>query len=218
MILSLCGGGIAVLVGGVFDRILIFWMGHNMPQVEPILYLLLIDYTAAVLLTGAGTSLCLGVGRAGINSGYSVFGLIANVILKVILVITIGALGSVVASTISWVLASLLLLVLMHRALDLPWAATRGALASLGIAILLVAVARFALQFIPLPETRAAAFWSAVLWGSILLAIYSMLLISIGVLPLGTLRNGMRLLIGRFRVSKPQELGNLTKENNSPLS
>jgi O-antigen/teichoic acid export membrane protein len=179
-ILAVCGGATAVLVGGLYDRIIVLWMGHGIPGVGPILLVLLFGNTAAMVLTGAGTSLCRGVGRVGIDTGYTTFGLVSNLLLKVVLIAAMGAMGSVISSSASWAMASLLFVFLLHRYLDLPREATRRALLSLVLATLVVILGRVISAYASPVTGRLAALGSVAGLGTILLSVYLMLMVVCG--------------------------------------
>jgi O-antigen/teichoic acid export membrane protein len=188
------GGLLAVGTGAVWDRIVVFWMGHPMPEVGPIFFVLLFGFTAAVFFTGGGSSLCLGLGRADIDTGYTVFGLFANVILKIILIAAFGGIGSVMASSASWFLASLVLLGLIYRHLDFPLDATFSALKAFGLAVAIVVLMRLVLQAFPTPDERWQAFGSGLFFGTIAIALYLFSLVAFGVIERSRLKNAFRRL------------------------
>lgn len=188
-ILAVCGGATAVLVGGLYDRIVVLWMGHGIPGVGPILLVLLFGNTAAMVLTGAGTSLCKGVGRVGIDTVYTSFSLLSNLLLKVVLIAAMGAMGSVISSSASWAMASLLFVFLLHRSLDLPREATRRALLSLVLATLVVILGRVISAYVSPITGRLAAFWSVAGLGTILLSVYFLLMVICGGMSLRSLQH-----------------------------
>lgn len=137
--LSLLAGALVVLLAVLHERLITLWIGKPMPEITPILYWLLAGNLTAAVLTGAGSSMCKGLGRPGIETKYVVFSLILNIILKAVLIPTIGPLGTVVASAGSWAAGSVLFVFLLHSRFDLPRLAS--ALAALSILAALVAAA-----------------------------------------------------------------------------
>jgi peptidoglycan biosynthesis protein MviN/MurJ (putative lipid II flippase) len=86
-----------------------------------------------------------------------VVGLLLNVALTVVLSLTIGPLGTVVASSLSWSLSATYFAFHLYRTLNLPRAAMRravGTLIGIGLGVLVAAGLE---RILPVPETRTAA-------------------------------------------------------------
>lgn len=133
-VFPLATGALLILIGGMAQQFVMLWLGKSTPPIVPFIYILLLGNVTAVTLTGPGTSICRGVGRVEIETGYVVTNLISNVVLTVLLVKTIGAFGTVVASGATWAISSIVFLFLLHRKLDLPVARSRDAIFLLAIA------------------------------------------------------------------------------------
>ncbi len=133
-ILVVAVGIVAVVVAGAWDEIVMFWLGRSVPEVAPLLFWLMIGNLSAVLLTGPGTSICRGIGRPGIETRYLVLSLVLNAALTAILVVTLGPTGTVMATGISWAVASAAFVLLLHRSTALPRSASRMAAGALGCA------------------------------------------------------------------------------------
>lgn len=136
-VFPVAGGLVSVLVLSLHDRLAVFWLGRGVPGLTPLLFLVIAGNTVAVVLTGSGTSICKGIGKMEIETIYVLSSLVLNIVLTIALVWTMGAIGTVIASTVSWAVGTLLLLVLLHRTFDLP---KKGTYLSLG-ALLYVAIA-----------------------------------------------------------------------------
>ena len=154
---SIATGLIVVVVAGLVDGLLMFWFGRPMPEVRLLLWVLLTGSATAVMLTGPGTAICRGVGRVAIETSYLTFNLVLNVVLTVLLVLTIGPLGTAVATGATWALSSVLFLFLLHRNLDLPVTASQRAAATAVLAAGLALAVSTVSRAVGLPETRPSA-------------------------------------------------------------
>ena len=107
-VFPVAAGLVSVLVLSLYDRLTVFWLGRSVPGIAPILFLVVAGNAIAVILTGSGTSICKGVGKLEIETIYVVTGLILNIILTITLVLAVGAIGTVIASTVSWSIGAVL--------------------------------------------------------------------------------------------------------------
>jgi O-antigen/teichoic acid export membrane protein len=148
-IVSVLTGLVVIVVAGLADRLIVLWVGHPIPEVTPLLWLLIAGAASAAMLTGPGTAICRGCGRVELETAYLAFNLVLNVVLTVSLVLVIGPIGTAVATGLTWAVASILFLVVLHRGLDLPADASRRAG---GMALLAAGVA-------------AALYWTSGAWG-----------------------------------------------------
>jgi len=155
---SISTGLIVVVVAGLADSLVVLWFGTQMPEVRLLLWILLTGGATAVMLTGPGTAICRGVGRVGIETTYLAFNLVLNVVLTVVLVLTIGPIGTAVATGSTWALSSILFLFVMHRNLDLPAVASQRAVATAVLSAVLAVTVSAASRAVGLPEARTAAF------------------------------------------------------------
>ena len=73
IVMPFLGGAFVVLVASTYDRLLMIWIGQSIPQVGPILFILLAGNIIAIALTGVGTSLCRGMGKVSIETSYIVW-------------------------------------------------------------------------------------------------------------------------------------------------
>ncbi len=172
ILIALAVGIVGILILGFYDRILILWMGRAMPQLVPILFILVVGNALAVIMTGAGTAVCRGIGKVYIETRYVVISLLLNAILAVILIIWLGALGAVAAASLSWVLSSAYFLTLMHRRVDLPVRSTLFGLLGGAAAVITVILTRAALSFIAAPTTRLGALRDILVVGALAVAFY----------------------------------------------
>jgi O-antigen/teichoic acid export membrane protein len=178
-----CTCGIFILVISLYDRIMIAWLGEYLPDVTQILLLLVAANTIVVVLTGAGTSICKGIGRAGIETVYITLNLIANLLLTIILVMAVGPMGTVYASVSTWIMGALFFVVLMHRKLSLPVSATLQAGKILLAAIIVAITSRLVIEYtFLLPKSRSDALFSGMLLSVPVLATYVLSLVLLGVI------------------------------------
>ncbi|MHB8837656.1 MAG: lipopolysaccharide biosynthesis protein [Gemmatimonadaceae bacterium] len=156
-VVSTVAGIVVVVVAGMSGPLIVMWMGHPIPEVTPLLLLLLSGTAAAVMLTGPGTALCRGIGRVEIETAYVSMNLVLNLALTILLVLAIGPFGTVVASGTTWAVSAALFALLLHNRLPLPVEATRRA----GFAALLAASLAVGLNAImsrgQQPDGRVAA-------------------------------------------------------------
>ncbi len=179
-------GLIVVLIAGMYDRLVVLWIGRPIPEVGLILYLLLFGYTVAVLLTGAGSSVCKGMGIVKIETTYIVIGLILNIILKITLVPLIGAMGTVASSAASWVVSSIIFVILLHKQTKMPLSATLKAVKTLLIIAACVLTARWLAVIFPVEIGRLPVLISSIKLGLSLTLLFTILMIFSKALPLQT--------------------------------
>lgn len=187
---SIVTGLVVVLVAGLADRIVILWMGRPIPEVTLLLWLLIVGSASAATLTGPGTAVCRGVGRAGIETTYLTLNLVLNLGLTVALVLLIGPIGTAVATGSTWALSSIVFLWVLHERLDLPAAASRRGAATMVVAAAVAAGLHAASHLVELPHGRQAALASIALFGMAGGAAY------LGLLVLFRLRSATDLAVG----------------------
>jgi O-antigen/teichoic acid export membrane protein len=188
-------GLVVVVVAGLADRLVVLWIGHPIPQVTILLWLLVTGSASAAMLTGPGTAICRGCGRVGIETTYLAFNLVLNLVMTVSLVLLIGPIGTAVATGSTWALSSILFLFVLHKNLDLPAEASRRA----GGTALLAAAVAVALYWmssiIGLPQGRYDAFVSIALLGAAGSLVYLGLVASFGLVSVSDAYGGLRSLL-----------------------
>lgn len=166
-IVSVLTGLVVVVVAGLADYLVIAWIGYPIPEVTLLVWLLIAGGATAAILTGAGTAICRGCGRAGIETTYLGFNLVLNLVLTILLVLWIGPIGTAVATGVTWAVSSVLFLVVLHKRVELPADASRRA----GGVALLAAVVAFSVYWIstvlPVPDSRPDALLSTAVLGTI---------------------------------------------------
>jgi O-antigen/teichoic acid export membrane protein len=183
-VVALVTGAVTVLVVSFHNWIMVLWLGRTLPEVPLILAMLITANTVAVVLTGPGTALCKGIGRVGIETTYVTANLVLKLMLMFVLIWWMGAMGTVVASVISWSLAAVFFVFIMHRNLDLPVTATYRAARSLAAVSLTVVVAMASLHYVPLPTSRLQAFCFMAVLAIPVLTVYAIFSLALGVIPL----------------------------------
>jgi peptidoglycan biosynthesis protein MviN/MurJ (putative lipid II flippase) len=163
------------------------WIKQSVPQVGPILFILLTGNVTAIVLTGVGSSLCKGIGKVSIETTYIVICVVANVVLKLTLTPWLGPIGSVLSSAGSWALGSIVFVIMLHRAVELPNTAIRAA-AMLPMMLVAVMITRGLTGFVPPSTSRWGAAVAASGIGLFSIALFSALLIATRILPWATLR------------------------------
>ncbi len=194
---SIVTGLVVVVVAGLADHLVVLWLGHPIPEVRLLLWLLITGSASAAMLTGPGTAICRGCGRVGIETTYLAFNLVLNLVLTVSLVLLIGPIGTAVATGLTWALSSILFLFVLHSRLDLPAEASRRA----GGTAFLAAVAAVALYWISgafgVAAGRLEAFVSVVLFGAAGGLVYFGLIVSSGLVSITDAHSGLRSLMRR---------------------
>jgi O-antigen/teichoic acid export membrane protein len=166
-VFPVAAGLVSVLVLSLYDRLTVLWLGRTVAGVAPILFLVVAGNVIAVILTGSGTSICKGLGKLEIESIYVITSLILNIILTIALVIAVGAIGTVIASTVSWAVGAILFLVLMHRRCDFPLKGTYRSVGALLYVAAVVACARLLIPAYGSNPDRLQALFSALKYGAI---------------------------------------------------
>ena len=190
-------GLVVVLVAGLHDRLIILWMGRPIPEVSGILYLLLIGHTAAVILTGTGSSVCKGMGIIRIETTFIIVGLILNILLKVGFVPLFGAIGTVVSSSVSWAVSSVVFVIILHKQTRLPITSTVKAVKTLFNIALCAWVIRALAAVLPVETNRLSIAFSTTGLAVISALIFTLMMTVSGVLG----REDFRRL-GRFAKSR----------------
>lgn len=119
-VFPVAAGLVSVLVLSLYDRLSVVWIGRSVPGLATLLFLIIAGNTVAVVLTGSGTSILKGIGKMETETTYVMVSLVLNIVLTVTLVYAIGAIGTVIASTVSWAIGAALFIWLMHRRFDFP--------------------------------------------------------------------------------------------------
>ena len=194
---SIVTGVVVIVVAGLADRLVVLWIGHPIPQVTLLIWLLITGSATAATLTGPGTAICRGCGRAGIETTYLAFNLVLNVVLTVSLVLLIGPIGTAVATGLTWALSSILFLFVLHRRLDLPVEASRRAGGAAFVAAAVAVGVYWASRLLGLPVGRYDAFVSVVLLGAAGGLLYLGLLVSCRLVRVDEAYGGIRALVRR---------------------
>jgi O-antigen/teichoic acid export membrane protein len=187
ILMPFLAGAFVVLVASTYDRLLMIWIKQSVPQVGPILFILLTGNIIAIVLTGVGSSLCKGIGKVSIETTYIVICVAANVVLKLTLTPWLGPIGSVLSSAGSWALGSIVFVIMLHRAVELPNTAIRAA-AMLPMMLVAVMITRGLTGFVPPSTSRWGAAIAASGIGLFSIALFSILLVATRILPWATLR------------------------------
>jgi O-antigen/teichoic acid export membrane protein len=178
----------AVLLVALNDRLMVLWVGHVVQEVPPLLYLLLLGSTTAVLMTGAGTALCKGMGMVRMEGVYIALMLLVNGILKITLVPWLGGMGTVIASVGSWVLGSMVFVFLLR--MNLPMV-REGMAISARMLLLVLGCALASVWLIPgLPASagRKQAICSLLVLGPIVALAFGAAVVASGLVSVKSLR------------------------------
>jgi O-antigen/teichoic acid export membrane protein len=194
---SIVTGLVVVLVAGLADRMVVLWIGRPIPEVTLLLWLLMAGSASAATLTGPGTAICRGAGRAGIETAYLALNLVLNLGLTVILVLLIGPIGTAVATGSTWAVSSIVFLYVLHGRLDLPAVASRRSAARMVVAATVAAAVYAASSLVSLPEGRQEALQSIALLGAASATIYFGLLAAFRLMPVSEVYGDLRARLRR---------------------
>jgi len=200
-VVPLATGCVVVAVAGLYDRLLVLWLGRYLPDVPVLLLLLLTGNAFGTMLTGPGTALSRGIGKVWIETAYVVINLMTNLILTLVLVLSIGPVGTVMASGASWALSSIVFAFMLHRAIDLPSAATRRAAGALACAALAGGMIRVVSVALPPSTSRPDAVVALLGLGVLATGMYAALLAATGVVSRATIVATAAVLSGRHAES-----------------
>jgi membrane protein EpsK len=182
-IIAVFVGLTAVVIAGLHERILLVWIGKDIPEVGTILLWLVFGNITAILLTGPGTALCRGIGRMGMEAGYWVIGIIINTLLTIVLIKASGAIGSVAASALSWAISSMFFLWFMHNNIDLPWTISFRSVKVLAIVFVTIGLVHFLSANWPVSSNHSYAVCSTALLAMIAVVCYVGLLMATRTVP-----------------------------------
>lgn len=170
-------GAVLVAVMGLHREILFLWLGKTIPQVEPLLLMLLMANALVVALTSPGTAICRGIGRVEIETEYVVLNFTLNTLFTVILVKLIGPIGTVIASVGSWSLGAAYFAFILHRRLVLPVQSTLRAMGIYLGSVISGFLSMFAVNYIVgNPSSRQQSVFVLVVGGLFTLSFYFTLL------------------------------------------
>lgn len=194
-VVSIVTGLIVVLVLGLADYIIIFWIGRPIPEVTVLLWWLMAGSAAAAMLTGPGTAICRGCGRAGIETVYLAVNLVLNLALTVSLVLLFGPIGTAIATGSTWALSSILFLIVLHAGVDLPVSASRRAALTTALAAVVAVAVYWLSGRIGLPDGRAEAIWYGAVLGTAGVLAYLGALVAVRLMSVANAMQGLRGLM-----------------------
>ncbi len=99
--------------------IMLAWMGEGFEKAALVIQVLAVGYFAN-LVSGAASSIAVGVARTELDMKYGIFLAILNLFLSIILIIKIGFIGAVIGTTISLTIASVFFMKMFHNYLGTP--------------------------------------------------------------------------------------------------
>jgi peptidoglycan biosynthesis protein MviN/MurJ (putative lipid II flippase) len=137
----------------------------------------------ASMLTGCGTAICKGLGILHIELKYIIISLAGNAVLKALLIPIVGAMGSVIASYLSWGLASIVFICLFHRATGITKSPSYRLAGALAIAALSIGIARYTSGLMSTGTDRLAQVLPIALIGAMVSVLFVVLSIMTGVIP-----------------------------------
>jgi O-antigen/teichoic acid export membrane protein len=183
-IVAVLVGFVAVVIAGLHERLLVLWIGRDIPEVGIIISWLVFGNITAILLTGPGSAICKGIGRMGMEASYWGIGIFFNIILTFALIKTYGAMGSIAASSLSWAVSSTFFLWFLHKNVDLPWRISFRSVKVLLIILASVVLVRYLSTYWPNSVKRIDALWQTSLLGLVTFVGYLAMLLAVKIIPL----------------------------------
>lgn len=117
--IAIFGIPVLVLIFLKASLIMLVWMGCGYERSVVIIRILAPCYILSIL-TGGGSTVALGIGRPEFNMKASIFQLVFNIILSVILIIKIGFIGAAISAFVSISLSSAWFMKMFHAHLGYP--------------------------------------------------------------------------------------------------
>lgn len=196
-IVSLLTGAVVVAVAGLSDRLVTLWVGIPVPEVTPLVWLLIIGSAAAAILTGPGTAVSRGCGRPGLEAAYLTLNLLLNVVATVTLILLMGPTGTAAATGLTWAASSVFFIWLLHRRMDLPGAASWRGVGAAVLAGVVAAAAAAVSGIVPPAASRPDAVWSLLWLGPAAVATYLAAAVVTRLITPRDVAAGFRLLMRR---------------------
>jgi O-antigen/teichoic acid export membrane protein len=147
----------ALIICSLRTPLLIAWFGHDIVDLHGYLAATIWGATVAISLASSGVALAKGVGRPGLETCYAVVTLLLTIASKPVLIYTLGPVGTVISSAVSWGMGSLLLLLIVHRETKLPNVLFRRNTTVVGLAALSSMALWNLSTKLPLVQHRGAA-------------------------------------------------------------
>lgn len=179
-VVPLAAGAVVAVIAGSSRELMVFWLGRFEPQVIPILLLLLSGTAAAVMLTGPGTAICKGIGRVDLEARYIGLSAGLNLVLTVVLVLLIGAMGTVVASAVSWVVGAVYFVWVFERHLRYPLRENLPALRALAALALAIALDWWLVPHMATGDSRLTALLAFAVNSLAVVALYAVVVRLLG--------------------------------------
>lgn len=132
------------------------WLNKVSHEVAPFLFSL--SFVAFVhLCTGPATSMCRGIGKVGLEAGYSIVSVVLNLTLTILLVILIGPYGTVVATIVAKTVSCIYFYVTFHRSVPVPLDGLKSAAKGLFATFTFGTLAYLCLNQFSMPSGRVLA-------------------------------------------------------------
>ncbi|MFH1740653.1 MAG: MATE family efflux transporter [bacterium] len=192
-------GLIVVVLSSVSERLTLLWIGQALPEVESMLLYMLGGITLAAVLTGGGTAICRGLGILRIELGYIAISLVLNVALKIVLVPHLGPIGTVIASYVSWGLASVVFIVAFHRVTKIDAGPSFRLALAIIAGIICIAGARLVGGLFPFSSGRLEQVLPIALLASSVSGVYLAFLVVSGAVPRDVVKGAVRIGLKPFR-------------------
>ena len=178
---------VSVVVGGMVayyvvagSRVVHAWIGQDLGSTWWILPALVVSY-GLNQLTGIGTTISRAIGKPGYETAYTVLSVILNIGLTLLLIPTIGAYGTVIATVAATVVSSAYFFAVFHRARDYPIGAVgRPVLLVIAAGTLAAVAVRPVLASQPVDSPRWIEFVMLAASGALFSVVYLGLLLPLG--------------------------------------
>jgi O-antigen/teichoic acid export membrane protein len=127
-------GFFTIIVAGLGQLIVYIWVNDVNPGISDYISIILLGNLVAIILTGAGTAVCKGIGKVELETRYIMVNLCLYAILLFFMLPLFGFLGAIITSSLAWAVSSLYFSHLLTTRTYL----TSATLKKAGIAIIII--------------------------------------------------------------------------------
>lgn len=185
---SISVGSMALLIGGFGHYIIYLWMGKHIPEAGWILLWIVINSTVAILITGCGTAVCKGVGRADIELKYLAVGLGLNAIITGLCVLLGKPSYTIYATVASTIISGCFFHVNFHKELLLGSSASCKSILTALITCACILLSKFVVDVSVAPSSNISIFGIAKML-CMSFAVFLLAAWLVGVVPLRKLKS-----------------------------
>ena len=169
-------GLLAVNIAVSRRPLIFFWFGREITAVEPYLIFTLLGATTAIAMTAAGVGVAKACGQPGAETRYLIITMVLTLCLKPLFVYYLNGLGAVASSCVASCVGSATLLYILHKRIELSWAATCKAMVIYCLTVAVGILGWYVGGLLAPVMSRTDALIKIILFGSATTFIYGLLI------------------------------------------